>query len=87
MNDLDLTTDRSAYTDLIPKGHLILAGLQANHLREDVVSGLDALAALFFEENSDEDTLPVWLVKAYEEAACMGAWSGRFESTPTGVAS
>ena len=82
-----MQTDRHSYTDLIPGvGSPLLRGQFHNQLREDVTTGLDALAALFFDECTDEDTLPVWLVKAYDEAACMGAWSGRFEGSTTGVA-
>lgn len=82
-----MQTDRHSYTDLIPGvGSTLLRGQLYNQLCEDVTTGLDALAALFFDENTDEDTLPVWLVKAYDEAASMGAWSGRFEGSATVVA-
>ena len=87
MSDLDLATDRSAYTDLIPGVGTPLVRRQFHdQLRDDVTTGLDALAALFFDECTDNNTLPDWLIKAYDEAACMGAWSSRFEGTPTGVA-
>ncbi len=73
-------THRSHFADLLPSGGYFLSGIARNGLETDAIDGLDAIAALYFAENEDADTLPDWLVRAYDKVvADFGITSNRFD--------
>jgi len=81
--DLDLTTHRAAFAELIPgQGYIFGQMLTRQGLRDSAIEGLEAIAALWFDEHEDEDTLPPLLVTVYDTiAAVLYLSSERFEQT------